>query len=165
MSETLAMMTAITEQTRSASKASRGLNSIFSRYSQILDEESSTGKKLIEIFEGLNIALFDQEGQIRSTYDILSDLAGKWQGLSKNEQEYIALTSAGANQLNNFLALMNGFNTALEANKVALNSAGSAVQENEKYMNALTAKVSQFKSAWEAFSNSVVNSDLVKGVY
>lgn len=164
MSETLAMMTAISEQTRSASKAARGLNSIFSRYSQILDEESSTGKKLIEIFEGLNIALFDQEGQIRSTYDILSDLAGKWQGLSKNEQEYIALTSAGANQLNNFLALMNGFNTALDANKVALNSAGSAVQENEKYMGSLAAKVSQFKSAWEALSNSVVNSDLVKGV-
>ena len=57
---------------------------------------------------------------------------------------------------------MNGFNTALEANKVALNSAGSAVQENEKYMDSLAAKVSQFKSAWEAFSNSVVNSDLVK---
>ena len=162
MSETLAMMTAISEQTRSASKAARGLNSIFSRYSQILDEESSTGKKLIEIFEGLNIALFDQEGQIRSTYDILSDLAGKWQGLSKNEQEYIALTSAGANQLNNFLALMNGFNTALDANKVALNSAGSAVQENEKYIDSLAAKVSQFKSAWEALSNSVVNSDFVK---
>ena len=59
---------------------------------------------------------------------------------------------------------MNGFNTALDANKVALNSAGSAVQENEKYMNSLTAKVSQFKSAWEALSNSVVNSDLVKGI-
>lgn len=32
---------------------------------------------------------------MRSTYDILSDLAGKWSGLTKNEQEYIALTSAG----------------------------------------------------------------------
>ena len=57
---------------------------------------------------------------------------------------------------------MNGFNTALDANEVALNSAGSAVQENEKYMDSLAAKVSQFKSAWEALSNSVVNSDLVK---
>lgn len=57
---------------------------------------------------------------------------------------------------------MNGFNTAIEANKVALNSAGSAVQENERYMDSLAAKVSQFKSAWEALSNSVVNSDLVK---
>lgn len=57
---------------------------------------------------------------------------------------------------------MNGFNTALDANEVALNSAGSAVQENERYMDSLAAKVSQFKSAWEALSNSVVNSDLVK---
>ena len=32
---------------------------------------------------------------------------------------------------------MNGFNTALEANKVALNSAGSAVRENEAYMSSL----------------------------
>lgn len=60
-----------------------------------MDDTSSTGKKLTEIFDELNIALYDQEGQIRSTYDILSDLAGKWQGLNKNEQEYIALTSAG----------------------------------------------------------------------
>lgn len=57
---------------------------------------------------------------------------------------------------------MNGFNTALDANEVALNSAGSAVQENEKYMDSLSATVEKFKSAWEALSNSVVNSDLVK---
>ena len=80
-----------------------------------MDDTSSTGKKLTEIFDKLNIALYDQEGQIRSTYDILSDLAGKWQGLSKIEQEYIALTSSGANQLNNFLALMNGFDDAVKA--------------------------------------------------
>lgn len=95
MSETLAMTTAITQQTRNASKAARGLNTIFSRYSQILDSTSSTGKKLTEIFDGLNIALYDQDGQIRSTYDILKDLAKEWGSLSKNEQEYIALTSSG----------------------------------------------------------------------
>lgn len=162
MSETLAMTTAITEQTRSASKASRGLNTIFSRYSQILDESSSTGKKLTEIFEGLNIALYDQDGQIRSTYDILSDLASVWGSLSKNEQEYIALTSSGANQLNNFLALMNGFQTAIDANETALNSQGSALKENASYMESLAAAQSKLQSAWEAFSNSVVDSDLVR---
>lgn len=162
MSETLAMTTAITEQTRSASKASRGLNTIFSRYSQILDESSSTGKKLTEIFEGLNIALYDQDGQIRSTYDILSDLASVWGSLSKNEQEYIALTSSGANQLNNFLALMNGFQTAIDANETALNSQGSALKENASYMESLAAAQSKLQSAWEAFSNNVVDSDLVR---
>lgn len=162
MSETLAMTTAITQQTRNASKAARGLNTIFSRYSQILDDTSSTGKKLTEIFDGLNIALYDQDGQIRSTYDILKDLAGEWGNLSKNEQEYIALTSSGANQLNNFLALMNGFDDAVKANETALNAQGSAVKENSRYMESLEAHVQQLKSAWEAFSNSVIQSDFVK---
>lgn len=162
MSETLAMTTAITQQTRNASKAARGLNTIFSRYSQILDDTSSTGKKLTEIFDGLNIALYDQDGQIRSTYDILKDLAGEWGNLSKNEQEYIALTSSGANQLNNFLALMNGFDDAVKANETALNAQGSAVKENSRYMESLEAHLSKLKSAWEAFSNSVIQSDFVK---
>lgn len=162
MSETLAMTTAITQQTRNASKAARGLNTIFSRYSQILDDTSSTGKKLTEIFDKLNIALYDQDGQIRSTYDILKDLAGEWGNLSKNEQEYIALTSSGANQLNNFLALMNGFDDAVKANETALNAQGSAVKENSRYMESLEAQLQKLKSAWEAFSNSVIQSDFVK---
>lgn len=43
-----------------------------------------------------------------------------------------------------------------------MNSTGSAVRENEAYMQGLEATVNKFKSAWEALSNSVVNSDLVK---
>lgn len=66
----------------------------------MLDDQSSTGQKLKDIYGGLGIALFDNEGQIRSTYDILEDLSKQWDNLSKNEQEYIALTSAGSNQVN-----------------------------------------------------------------
>lgn len=127
-----------------------------------MDDTSSTGKKLTEIFDKLNIALYDQDGQIRSTYDILKDLAGEWGNLSKNEQEYIALTSSGANQLNNFLALMNGFDDAVKANETALNAQGSAVKENSRYMESLSAQLQKLKSAWEAFSNSVIQSDFVK---
>ena len=97
--ETLGMLTAITEKTRNASTASRGLRQISSRLTQTLDKSSSTGKKLIDIYDGLGISLKDSNGQIRSTYDILQDLAGQWDSLDKNTQEYIALTSAGANQV------------------------------------------------------------------
>lgn len=72
---------------------------ISSRLTQTLDKSSSTGKKLIDIYDGLGISLKDSNGQIRSTYDILQDLAGQWDSLDKNTQEYIALTSAGANQV------------------------------------------------------------------
>ena len=93
------MTTAITEITRSSSTAVRGLRMIASRLTQTLDENSSTGKKLTEIYEGLGISLRDSEGQLRSTFDILQDLSKQWDNLSTNERDYIALTSSGANQL------------------------------------------------------------------
>ena len=93
--ESLGMLTAITEVTRSASKASRGLVSIGSRLNQVVDESSSTGQKLIEIYDQLNIELYDNEGQLRSSYDIFSDLADVWDTLDTNTQNYIASVQAG----------------------------------------------------------------------
>ena len=93
--QTLGVVTAITEQTRNASKSARAANTIFSRLAQVVDENSDTGAKLTEIYNNLDIALYDSSGQMRSTYDILADLASKWDSLDKNTQQYIAITSAG----------------------------------------------------------------------
>ena len=93
--QTLGVVTAITEQTRNASKSARAANTIFSRLAQVVDENSDTGKKLTEIYNKLGIALYDSSGQMRSTYDILADLASQWGSLDKNTQQYIAITSAG----------------------------------------------------------------------
>ena len=59
MEQTLGMMTAMTEITRNGSKASRGLVTIQSRYNQILDESSSTGKKLTDFYTQHGIQLKD----------------------------------------------------------------------------------------------------------
>lgn len=103
--EVLGMMTAVTEITRNASMASRGLRQIASRLVQVLDANSSTGKKLTAIYQDLGIALYDSQGQLRSTYDILRDLSKQWDSLSTNERDYIALTSAGANQVKFWLEI------------------------------------------------------------
>lgn len=93
--ESLGMLTAITEVTRNASKASRGLVSIGSRLVSITDEQSSTGNNLRKIYEELGITLFDQAGQLRSSYDIFYDLAQIWDTLDTNTQNYIASQQAG----------------------------------------------------------------------
>lgn len=93
--ESLGMLTAITEVTRNANKASRGLVSIGSRLNQVVDEGSTIGKQLISIYEGLGIELFDANGQLRSSYDIFSDLAKIWPTLDKNTKSYIASVQAG----------------------------------------------------------------------
>ena len=147
--ETLGMLTAITEQTRNASKASRGLVQISSRLTQVLDDSSKTGAKLKDIYSGLGIELMDSNGQIRSTYDILEDLSKQWDGLTKNEKEYIALTSAGSNQVQNFMALMNGFSQAIDATTTAYESSGSAAKENEKAMDTIGKKAELLRSQFE----------------
>lgn len=165
MEETIGMMTAITEQTRNASKASRGLNQIFSRLSQVTSDTSSTGKKLTQIYNDLGIQLYDlNTGQLRSSYDILSDLADRWDTLDTNTQNYIALTSSGSNQLNNFLALMNNFQHATEATNTALESQGSANQENARYMESLTAHITALKAAFQDLSRAVLESGFLESL-
>ena len=95
MEETIGMMTAITEQTRNSSKAARGLNSIFNNLAQVLDDASSNGKKITEIFNSLNISMYDNEGQLLSSYELLGKLADKWNTLDTNTKNYIASTIAG----------------------------------------------------------------------
>lgn len=164
LDETLGMVVAMTEQTRSASKSARGLNTISSRLSQVLDDTSDTGKKLVAIYDDLGISLEDSSGQMRSTYDILSDLHDVWGTLDTDTQKYIALTSSGTNQLNNFLALMNNFDHATEATKTSLNSAGSAMRENEAYQQSLEYQTQELKAEFQDLANNVIDKQLITSV-
>ena len=159
--QSLAMMTAITEINRSGAKSARALVSVQSRLTQVLDEQSSTGKALIGIYDGLGIALKDQNGQLRPTFEIFKDLAKVWPNLTTNQKDYIALTQAGANQTSNFVALMDNFDAALKAEATAMESSGSAARENAAYMESLEAQTTQLKATFQDFANNVIDKELV----
>jgi TP901 family phage tail tape measure protein len=162
--QTLGVVTAITEQTRNASKSARAANTIFSRLAQVVDENSDVGQKLTEIYNSLGIALYDSSGQMRSTYDILADLASQWGSLDKNTQQYIAITSAGTNQLNNFLALMNNFDHATQATATSIDSAGSAMKENEAFQESLEYQTNNLKATFQDFANNVLDKEVITTV-
>ena len=162
--QSLAMMTAITEINRSGAKSARALVSVQSRLTQVLDEQSSTGKALIGIYDGLGIALKDQNGQLRPTFEIFKDLAKVWPNLTTNQKDYIALTQAGANQTSNFVALMDNFEAALKAEATAMESSGSAAKENAAYMESLEAQTTQLKATFQDFANNVIDKELVSSI-
>lgn len=58
---------------------------------------------------------------------------------------------------------MQNFEHAADATKAALESAGSAAQENSKYMESLEAKQQALKAEFEDFANRVLSKDLVGG--
>lgn len=162
--QSLAMLTAITEITRSGSRSARTLVSVQSRLTQVLDGQSSTGKALVAIYDELGIALKDANGQLRPTFDIFSDLAKVWPTLSTNQKDYIALTQAGANQTQGFVALMNNFDAALQSEATALNSTGSAARENQRYMESLEAQTTQLKATFQDFANNVISKEMISSI-
>ena len=44
----------------------------------------------------------------------------------------------------------------------AVNSAGSAMQEQSRWMESLEAKIQKFKAAFESLSNTIIDSDFLK---
>ena len=160
-------MTAITEQTRNASTAANALKSVGARL-RGLDDEGNEVKDLVpklnSEFKALGVELMDTNGEIKSTFDVTKDLAKVWPTLTDTQKTYIAELSAGKFQLNNFLSLMNNFDVALSATETAMNSAGSATKENEKYLDSIKGKVQNLKSQFQKLANSLIDSGLIKGL-
>lgn len=69
-----------------------------------------------------------------------------------------------ANQTQNLAAILQNFSTAIRATETAYNSAGSAAEENSRYMESLSAKLTAVKSSFQELANSVVNSELVSTI-
>lgn len=162
--ESLGLLTAGTEVTRNASKVSRALVSIQSRLNQVIDESSSTGQALTDWYKKHNIAILDQQGQLNSLYDVLTDVAKIWPELTKNEQAYYLNQQAGANQSQNLAAILSNFDTAAMATATAINSAGSAMKENKAYAESLDFQTNVLKADLQDLANNVIDKELISSV-
>lgn len=162
--ESLSLMAGIVEITRSGAKAARGLVSVQSRLNQTVDESSSTGKALTKWYADHNIAILDQTGQLRSLYDVLTDVAKIWPDLTTNEKDYYLNQQAGANQTQNLAAALNNFKGVQKAYTLAMNSANSAADENARYMESINAHVQTLKATFQDFARNVFNKEFVKRI-
>ena len=60
-------------------------------------------------------------------------------------------------------ALMQDFDIAREATEVAYNSDGSAMREQENYMESIQYSIDRFKAAFQELSVEFIGSDFLKG--
>lgn len=125
-------ITAVGETTQeSGERIGTALRTIYSRV--------TTHDKAVESLQTLGIAMHemgDSGPQLRDASDILGDLGGKWADLTAEQQQNTALNIAGRNRMTQFLALMNNYQTAVDATTTAYNSQGSAMLEQQAYMQS-----------------------------
>lgn len=102
--------------------------------------------------------------EFKSTFQIYKELAEVWEDLADVDQANILELIGGKRNANANAALLTNFEQAESAMKSAMNSSGSALAENEKYLDSINGKLSQLSATFESLSAHVVNSDLVKVV-
>ena len=166
--ETIAMVTAGTEiMVGQPAKVGRGLRTIAINISKLAQEEET-----LSIANGkYTISLQDQNGEMLSTFDIMSQIGNVWDNLNETEQTALATQLAGKTQFEVFTNVMKNWESVVGdgekkvgALNTALNANGSSVRENEKYLDSIEGKIQAFRSAWEQLSFHLVNSDFIKDV-
>jgi TP901 family phage tail tape measure protein len=102
-------------------------------------------------------------GEYKSTVEILRELSKVWDKLSDATKTNITeLIGGGVRNANIISSLMQNFDIVEDALATSMGSAGSALAENEKYLDSVAGRVAQLKSSLESLSTTVLDSELVK---
>lgn len=102
-------------------------------------------------------------GEYKSPVDILRDLSVVWGDLSDTTRTNITeLIGGGVRNANIISALMQNFSIVEDALQTSMESAGSALAENDKYLDSVAGKTAQLQSSLESLSTTVLSSGLVK---
>lgn len=176
INETLAMLTGGTEITQNASEMGNALKVLSMRIRGMKGELEDLGEEYenVETISKIQtqilnqthgyVNIFDDTGNFKSTYEILKGIAEVWDHISQTDQAALLETIAGKQRGNQIAALIQSFQSgqvekAFEASK---NAAGSAMQEQERWLESLEAKTAQFEAAFQSLSSTVLDSDLLK---
>lgn len=124
---------------------------------------SELRKELLTLTNG-KVDIQIDENTFKSTYQIMKELADVWGELTDITRANILEQIGGKRNANVVSSLLENFNIAEDVVKTAANSAGSALKENEKYLDSINGKIAEFKATFEELSMTLIDSDFVKQV-
>lgn len=99
----------------------------------------------------------------KSTYQILKELSQVWDKLSDVTQANVTEMIGGKRNANAVSAILNNFDVAESAMESAANSAGTAWEENSVWLDSIQGRLGQLDASFQALSQDVLSSGLVKG--
>lgn len=99
----------------------------------------------------------------KSTYQILKELSEVWKQLDDTSHANILEMVGGKRNANVVAAILENFSVAEDAMATAADSAGSALEENEKFLDSIQGKLNILKATFEDFSQSLLDSEFLKG--
>ena len=130
---------------------------------RLVDPETDEDLSDVEtVLNSLGIKLRNNEKDWRNFGDVLDDVAARWKSFSDTQRRAIANAFGQTRNQEKFLILMDQYQTAAKYADIATNSTGNAAEKYEAYMDGIEAHINQLTATFEKFSQTVLNSDMVK---
>jgi len=166
MEQTASMITAVQAVSqRGGEVIGNSLRTIAMRIRGVDGDTGELIPTLDKDLEQVGVRLKTVDGEFRNVYEVLKDLSVVY-----NSGKLDSITSAdllekiaGKRQGEILATLLSNFAESEEALKHALDSSGSAMQENEKYMDSVNAKIKQLRVSMETLYSTFLSSDTLLG--
>ena len=171
LQQSLGLLTAANTTLQNINVSSTAVRTMAARISRSSAELTELGEDIGNVLstarldarmKEFGVAIVDANGELRSTFDILRDIAKIWDTLGTQDQAAVAEMVAGTRIQNAFYSIMQNWQDAEEIVNNAGAAVGSLQKAQEEYLDSIEGKVSQLKAAWEEFSLALLDSDLVK---
>lgn len=109
--------------------------------------------------------IMQDEDTFKSVYDIMLGISKVWGEMTDVKQSALLELMAGKVRANQVAALLNNMSRAEEILKTSEESEGTADEVHAKWLDSIVAKQQQLTASWENLSQTVMNSDMIKGFY
>lgn len=154
----------VTAQTReSASIVGTAFRTLFSRIQGLIQGETlddgTTLNKYSQALATVGVQIKDTNGELKDMDEILNDLGGKWDGLTRDQKIALAETVAGVRQWTQLIALMDNWDFFKENLAMAQDADGALEQQAEIYAESWEAARDRTKAAAEDIYDSLINPD------
>lgn len=158
------------EQTGSALKIAtlriQGMKGELEALGEEVDDNISSVSKIqtqiLNLTKG-KVNIFEDDGKsFRNIYEIFRDIANILPQLDDTDRSKLLETIAGKNRSNSILAMLQNWEEVERALTAANDASGTAREENDIYMDSILGKIDSLKASWQALSNTVVDSNILK---
>jgi len=140
---------------------------------KVLEEEGldsdgaieSTSKLRSQVLATAGVDILTDSGAYKSTYQILLEIAEVWDRITDDKARAGLLELlAGKRNSSVIAALLQNPEKLEAAYKDAQNAEGSALKENEKYLDSIQGKIDQFNNTVQTLWSNTLDSDWVKRI-
>lgn len=162
----VSMLGLVIEKTgQSGDTIGNAYKTIFQRITKASATEGTLAEDISAAEESLRavgVQVRSSAGEFRDMNDIMEDLGEKWNSLSDVEQSNISYNVAGIRQTNILKTLLTYWEDYENLVQKAGDSAGTTMENQEKYAESYKGELSELSATAESFWNNFLNSSTFK---